>query len=155
MTNIVHRNFLSHLIDGTPAEDAVKAAEGRRVPLAGTTRLGPGGSAPEWERIRQREARRCPARQAPTGQGNAALAGEHRAGAGGQAASPSVCAVGGLRASIPLAVRYRRILAEPAAAGVTPGPISEKVVAARSEMVREMLAGIRTLPLGPERDFRA
>jgi uncharacterized protein YutE (UPF0331/DUF86 family) len=38
---------------------------------------------------------------------------------------------------------------------VTPGPISEKVVAARSEMVREMLAGIRTLPLDSERDFRA
>jgi len=46
----------------------------------------------------------------PAGQGNAALAGGHRAGAGGQAASPSVCAVGGLRASIPLAVRYRRIV---------------------------------------------
>src|SRR5664280_3709393 len=87
-------------MDDTPAEDAVKAAEGRRVPLTGTTRLGPGGSVPEWERIRQREARRClPGK--PAGQGNAALAGEHRAGAGGQAASPSVCAVGGLRASIP------------------------------------------------------
>jgi uncharacterized protein YutE (UPF0331/DUF86 family) len=38
---------------------------------------------------------------------------------------------------------------------VTPGPISQKVVAAKSEMVREMLAGIRTLPLGSEREFRA
>src|SRR5664280_2540887 len=64
MTNILHRNFQSRLLEDTPAEDAVKAAEGRRVPLAGTARLGPGGSAPEWERISQREARRCPARQA-------------------------------------------------------------------------------------------
>jgi uncharacterized protein YutE (UPF0331/DUF86 family) len=38
---------------------------------------------------------------------------------------------------------------------VTPGPISQKVVVAKSEIVREMLAGIRTLPLDSERDFRA
>ena len=38
---------------------------------------------------------------------------------------------------------------------MTPGPISQKVVVAKSEIVREMLAGIRTLPLGSERDFRA
>lgn len=38
---------------------------------------------------------------------------------------------------------------------MTPGPISQKVVAAKSEIVREMLAGIRTLPLDSERDFRA
>lgn len=38
---------------------------------------------------------------------------------------------------------------------MTPGPISQKVVAAKSEIVREMLAGIRTLPLDSERGFRA
>ena len=38
---------------------------------------------------------------------------------------------------------------------MTPGPISQKVVVAKSEIVREMLAGIRTLPLDSERDFRA
>ena len=36
-----------------------------------------------------------------------------------------------------------------------PGPISQKVVVAKSEIVREMLAGIRTLPLGSEPGFRA
>lgn len=38
---------------------------------------------------------------------------------------------------------------------MTPGPISQKVVAAKSEIVREMLAGIRTLPLASEAEFRA
>ena len=62
--------------------------------LAGATTLRPGRSAPSG---RASDSERCgvalPGR--PAGQGNAALAGEHRADAGGQAASPSVCAAGG------------------------------------------------------------
>lgn len=54
---------------------------------------------------------RCPARQACQARLCRARRREHRAVAGGQVASLSVCAVGGLRAAIPLAARRRRVLA--------------------------------------------